>query len=141
MSRRTERLASVIQKEVAMMILRDLADPRIKFAPSITRVDVTPDLGFADIYVTIMGTQGEQNAALNALKHSAGMMRQKLGKMIEIRTIPFLRFQIDEAQKKEIEMLELLHKLEVERQEEAKRKGVSVEGAEPVGENSDEETK
>ncbi len=123
-----------------MMILRDLSDPRIKFPPSITRVEVTEDLGFADIYVTIMGTPGEQNAALNALKHSAGLMRQKLGKMIEIRTIPFLRFQIDEAQKKEIEMLELLHKLEVERQEEAKRKGGSVEGAEPALEKSDEET-
>jgi ribosome-binding factor A len=125
MSRRTERLASVIRQEVAMMILRDLSDPRIKFAPSITRVEVTDDLGFADIFVTIMGTKGEQTAALNALKHAAGMMRQKLGKMIEIRTIPFLRFQIDEGQKKEIEMLEILHKLEVERAEEAKRKGTA----------------
>lgn len=141
MSRRTDRLASVIQKEVAMMIFRDLADPRIKFPPTITRVEVTQDLGFADLYVTIMGTPGEQNAALNALKHSAGMMRQKLGKMIEIRTIPFLRFQFDEGQKKEIEMLELLHKLEVERQEEAKRKGETVEGSEPVADTSNEETK
>lgn len=114
-----------------MMILRDLSDPRIKLAPSITRVEVTQDLGYADIFVTIMGTPGEQTAALNALKHSAGMMRQKLGKAIEIRTIPFLRFQMDTGQQKEIEMLELLHKLEVERQEEAKRKGLAVEGSEP----------
>ncbi|MFT3785364.1 MAG: 30S ribosome-binding factor RbfA [Tepidisphaeraceae bacterium] len=115
MSRRTERLASVIRQEVAMMILRDLSDPRIKLAPSVTRVEVTEDLSVADVFVTIMGTPGQQTMALNALKHAAGMMRQKLSKAIDIRTVPFLRFQMDEGQKKEIEMLELLHKIEQER--------------------------
>jgi len=54
--------------------------------PSVTRVKVSADLSIADVYVTIMGTPGQQNAALNALRHSAGMMRTKLTKA-EQRTL------------------------------------------------------
>jgi ribosome-binding factor A len=131
MSRRTERLASTIQQELAMVIMRDIDDPRIKMMPGITRVEVADDLSVANVFVTIMGTPGQQTAALNALKHSAGMMRTKLAKMLTIRQMPFLNFKIDEGHRKEIEMLELLHKLEVERQErEAAKGGTEGQGAE-----------
>jgi ribosome-binding factor A len=71
MSRRTERLASTIQQELAQIIMRELNDPRLTGMPSITRVKVSPDMSIADVYVTIMGTPGQQSAALNALRHSA----------------------------------------------------------------------
>lgn len=100
-----------------MIIMREIDDPRIKMMPGITRVEVADDLSVANVYVTIMGTPGQQTAALNALKHSAGMMRTKLAKMLTIRQMPFLNFRMDEGHRKEIEMLELLHKLEMERKE------------------------
>ncbi len=100
-----------------MIIMREVDDPRIKMLPGITRVEVADDLSVANIFVTIMGTPGQQTAALNALKHSAGMLRTRLAKMLTIRQMPFLNFKIDEGHRKEIEMLELLHKLEVERKE------------------------
>ena len=62
MSRRTERVASTIQQELAQIIMRELNDPRLVGMPSITRVKVSPDLSIADVYVTIMGTEGQQNA-------------------------------------------------------------------------------
>ena len=108
MSRRTEMLGSTIQKELALVIMRELSDPRLVGMPSITRVKVSPDLSIADVYVTIMGTEGQQNAALNALKHSAGMMRTKLTKMLSVRQSPYLKFHIDENLKKEIAVLETL---------------------------------
>src|SRR6185437_14887926 len=80
MSRRTERLASIIQKELGGIILHELSDPRLQGFPSITRVKVSPDLAAADIFVTVMGTPGQQKAALNALQHSAGLMRTRLTK-------------------------------------------------------------
>lgn len=115
MSRRTDRLNSTIRQELAMIIMREVDDPRIKMVPAITKVETADDLSVANVYVSIMGTPGQQTAALNALKHSAGMMRTKLAKMLTIRQMPFLQFQIDEGQRKEIEILELLHKLDVER--------------------------
>lgn len=108
MNRRPERLASTIQKELGMMILRELNDPRLTGMPSITRVKVTPDLEYADIYVSVMGTQGQQSAALNALKHSAGLMRTRLTKDLSLRQAPFIRFHLDTELKKEIEMMALL---------------------------------
>ena len=117
MSRRTEMLASTIQKELATMMMRDLNDPRLTGFPSITRVKVSPDLSIADVYVTIMGTPGHQEAALNALKHSAGMMRTRLTKVLSIRQAPFLKFHIDEGLKKELEVLEAIRKANEEDRE------------------------
>src|SRR2546426_4638163 len=105
MSRRTERVASTIQQELAMIIMRELNDPRLTGMPSITRVKVSDDLSIADVFVTIMGTPGQQTAALNALKHSAGLMRTKLTKALTLRVAPFIKFHIDEDLKKELAML------------------------------------
>ena len=117
MSRRTEMLASTIQKELATMMLRDLNDPRLPSIVSITRVKVSADLSIADVYVTIMGTPGQQTAALNALKHSAGMMRTKLTKALTLRQAPFLKFHIDEGLKKELAVLDLLDQVAKENAE------------------------
>src|ERR1700761_2377117 len=110
MSRRTERVGSTIQQELAQIIMRELQDPRLTGMPSITRVKVSDDLSIADVYMTIMGSEGQQTAALNALKHSAGVMRTKLTKQMTLRVAPYLKFHMDENLKKEIAVLDLLRK-------------------------------
>src|SRR3982750_4784247 len=122
MSRRTERLGSTIQQELAQIIMRELADPRLTGMPSITRVKVSEDLSIADVYITVMGTQGQQNAALNALRHSAGLMRTRLTQELTIRQAPFLKFHLDEDLKKELELLELLEKVAKENAELAQKR-------------------
>src|SRR3954462_7709382 len=117
MSRRTERLGSVIQQELANMILRDLNDPRILPLTSVTRVRVAEDLSTADVYITVMGTPGQQTDALNALKPSAGMMRTRLTKDLSLRLAPFLKFQLDEDLKKELAVMELLDQVAKENAE------------------------
>ena len=110
-------LGSTIQQELAQIIMRELNDPRLIGMPSITRVRLSPDLSIADVFVTIMGTPGQQTAALNALRHSAGLMRAKLTKSLTIRVAPYLKFHIDEDLKKEIEMMELLDRVAKENAE------------------------
>jgi len=119
------------------MILRDLNDPRLTGLPSITRVKVSEDLSVADVYITVMGSPGHQRAALNALRHSAGMMRTKLTKALSIRQTPYINFHLDEAAKKEIEVLELLHKISEENAEkDRQRAGLeNAESAEPQAQN------
>jgi ribosome-binding factor A len=119
-------LGSTIQRELAEMIMRDLQDPRLTGLPSITRVKVSQDLSIADVYITVMGTEGQQTAALNALKHSAGMMRAKLTKALTLRQAPFIKFHIDENLKKEIAVLDLIRKANEER---AEREGTSTEAS------------
>jgi len=117
MSIRTERVASTIQQELAQIIMHELNDPRITGMPSITRVKVSPDLSIADVYMTVMGTTGQQNAALNALRHSAGLMRTKLTAQMTLRVAPYLKFHLDENLKKELEVQELLRKVAEENAE------------------------
>ncbi len=136
MSRRTERLGSIIRQELMAIIQRELHDPRLMGLPSITRVKVAEDLSVADVFVTIMGTPGQQTAALNALKHSAGMMRTRLMKSLSIRTTPFLKFQIDEDLKKELEMMELLDRVARENAELDRKRAEAVAAAEAAGDGN-----
>src|SRR3712207_5886692 len=117
MSRRTEMLGSTIQKELAQIMMRELSDPRLTGMPSITRVKVSDDLSVADVFITVMGTPGQQTAALNALKHSAGLMRTRLTKQLTLRVAPFLKFHIDEDLKKELALQEVLQKVAEENAE------------------------
>src|SRR3954466_12328630 len=117
MSRRTERVASTIQQELAAIMQRELSDPRLVGLPSITRVKVSDDLSVADVFITVMGTLGQQTAALNALKHSAGMLRVLLTKQMTLRIAPFLKFHIDEDLKKELALQEVLRKVAEENAE------------------------
>jgi ribosome-binding factor A len=128
MSRRTERVASTIQKELALIILHEISDPRLKGLPSITRVKLSEDLSIADVFVTIMGTSAQQNATMSALRHSAGMMRTKLTKVLMLRVAPFIKFHIDENLKKELEVLDLLRAVAREN-EELDRKRAEAGGA------------
>ena len=115
----------MIQQELMQIIMRELSDPRLTGMPSITRVKVSEDLSMADVYFTSMGTAGQQTAALNALKGSAGMMRTRLTKVLSIRQVPFLRFHIDEQLKKEMELLELIDQASRESAELERRRAES----------------
>jgi ribosome-binding factor A len=117
MSRRTERLGSLLQQELAAIIQRELLDPRITGFPSITRVEVAEDLSVADVFVSIMGSPGQQSAALNALKHSAGMMRSTLTKILSLRQVPLIKFHIDEQLRRELEVLRLIGQVNAEKEE------------------------
>ena len=121
-------LASTIQKELAEMIMRDLSDPRLPTIVSITRVKVSADLSVADVFVTVMGTPGQQTAALNALKHSAGVMRTKLTKSLSLRVAPYIKFRFDEDLKKELEVLDLLDQVAKENAEIDRRRAEAKGG-------------
>ena len=118
-------LGSTIQREIAAMIQRDLDDPRVPSIVSVTRVKIAPDLSTADVYVTIMGTEGQQTAALNALRHSAGLMRGKLTKSLSLRVAPYLKFHIDDKLPKELEMMSLLQKVADEQAEADRRRRIA----------------
>ena len=134
MSRRTEMLGSTIQRELALFIMRQLNDPRLPTIVSITRVQVTEDLEYADVYVSVMGSEGQQTAALNALKHSSGLMRTRLTKSLSIRHSPFIRFQLDVKLKKELEILALIDK--ANRESRPSIDAEAVENSDPNGEEA-----
>ena len=111
------------------MIQRELADPRIPAITSVTRVKVAEDLSVADVYVSMMASEGQQSAALNALRSSAGIMRTRLTRALSTRTTPFIKFHIDDKLKKELAVLDLLDQVAKENAEiDRKRAAEAADG-------------
>ncbi|OIP53015.1 MAG: ribosome-binding factor A [Fibrobacteres bacterium CG2_30_45_31] len=95
MSRRTDRLGELFREEISKLLQKGLKDPRVGFA-TINRVDITEDLSYAKVLVSVMGTDKEKTSTIIGLRNSSGFIRQFLGKGIKIRKIPELQFVLDE---------------------------------------------
>lgn len=96
MSQRTQRLGDQIQRDISGLIRQRLRDPRLGMV-TISAVKVSPDMGYADIYVTILGKTLDESpdegiAILNA---ASGILRGELGRGLRTRIVPHLRFHHD----------------------------------------------
>ncbi|MDR1829240.1 MAG: 30S ribosome-binding factor RbfA [Candidatus Fibromonas sp.] len=107
---RTVRLGALIQKEISALLHNGLKNPNVGLA-SISHVDVTPDLSYATVKISVMGSKQEQMKSLNALQQSAGFIRSHLAKLINIHRFPELRFVFDEGQQHAARIDEILHEL------------------------------
>jgi ribosome-binding factor A len=97
MSRRSERLSEEIKRTVSHIITQQIKDPRLSVMLSITRVDVSRDLGFARIFVSSMGDQNDKAATMEGLERAKGFIRRELGKRLRLRIMPEIDFQIDNS--------------------------------------------
>ena len=94
MSRRSERLADELREQVAELLRDEVKDPRIGFV-TITRVELTGDLGFARVFVGVLGDEAQRHRSLEGLKQAAGFLRRQLARRLRIYQVPELRFQYD----------------------------------------------
>ncbi len=109
MNRRTERIGKLLQHEVGKVLLGKLADPRIDSArTSITRVEATEDLVRAKVYISIIGTQAQQQRCIKALERAAGRIRAIVRDNVTLRHMPILEFEIDHQFKKTLETLNVI---------------------------------
>ena len=92
--RRQERLAEQIKEEVSMIIAGEVEDPRVGTV-TVTDARLTPDLRYAKIYVTVLGSEQEIDESLAALKHAAGFIRTQLGAVLRMKRTPDLHFVYD----------------------------------------------
>jgi ribosome-binding factor A len=96
-------VASTIREVVSDAIQRKLNDPRIAPMTSVTRVEVSGDLMYAKVHVSIMGTEGEQSRTMGGLEHSTRYIQSLLAKQLSMRHCPRLRFVFDPSIQKAIE--------------------------------------
>ncbi len=109
MSRRTQRVGSLIRTIVGEILLTKISDPRLDPAKtSITRVEVPDDLLTATVFVSVIGSDGDQSKALHALKHASGFIQERMGRQMSLRNTPVLKFETDEKFKKTMETLRLI---------------------------------
>ncbi len=88
---RAVRVAEVVKAEIAQLLAKGLKDPRVGFV-SIMAVRMSPDLGYANIYVSLYGSEKEKKSSLIGLRNSAGWIRRELGRRLKLRLTPEVRF-------------------------------------------------
>jgi ribosome-binding factor A len=115
-SNRIGRINEEIQKELASL-LRNLKDPRVQNTMiSITRVETTPDLRYAKVYVSFL-EEAKASDALKGLKSAGGYLRRELGRALNLRYTPELVWALDDSITYGAKMLKLINSLEVRHDE------------------------
>jgi ribosome-binding factor A len=124
MSQRTDRIDELLRQEIGAIVTREVADPRIGFA-TITRVETTPDLRHARVWVSVIGQPAERSATIAALGRAMPFVRHELGRTLRLKRIPDLHVHLDDSAERGTRVLRLLDGLEA---------GVVPDGDLPLGE-------
>jgi len=106
-SKRSGQLEKSLKREINNIIYRKINDPRIKFV-TITRIKVSSDLKYADIFVTIFNDEAQQKKALKGLKNATKFIRGELGKDLKLRYVPNIKFKIDEDLERQYKLLKIV---------------------------------
>lgn len=108
-TRRQEKVARVIKEAVSDAIARHLSDPHIDGFVSVTRVELTPDLRNANVYLSIFGKdQASQNKTFAAIEHAGSRIQTLVAAWLHSKFCPVLHFYTDEKFKKTLETMELI---------------------------------
>lgn len=102
--RRSEQLEKSLKREINNIIYRKLNDPRIKFV-TLTRVQASPDLRYAKIFVSIFNDEVQQKKTLKGLKSATKFIRGELGKDLKLRYVPKIEFKIDKDLEQQYKIL------------------------------------
>jgi ribosome-binding factor A len=108
-SYRPERVANVIRQVVSEAIATRLNDPRIEPMSSITRVEVTPDLEHARVWVSVLGDEATGRRTISGLKAAAGYVQRLVGAKLSLRMTPHVTFHLDESLKKAAETIRIIN--------------------------------
>ncbi len=94
---RSDRVGDAIRKEIANLLQNEIKDPRLPEMVSVVAVDVTRDLSLARVYISVLGSDEEKKDCQAAIESASGFIRREIGKRVRLRTVPELRFMIDES--------------------------------------------
>lgn len=86
-----------VQKELSKIISQEIKDPRIHPMTSVTSVEVTPDLKFAKVYISVLGSAEEMKETEKGLQSAASYIRGQLAKNMNLRNTPELHFIMDDS--------------------------------------------
>ena len=113
MNLRPERVAQFMRREIADIVEHRLNDPRLQgLVVSVTDVEISQDLSFARVFVSVLEGGEARARALAALQSAAGFVRHRLGTRLDLREIPEIRFVHDASIERGARVEELLRRLQ-----------------------------
>ena len=116
MTRRTDRLNSLLREVISEVIRKQVKNPYVGELSTVTRVDITRDLRYAKVYISVMGNEITRRDTLAALNQSAGFIAVAASKKVVLRHFPELKFCLDDTADKQLRIEELLKEINEERE-------------------------
>jgi ribosome-binding factor A len=114
--KRLDRVNQLVREEISYLLQRELKDPRLGFV-TVTEVDVAKDLRTAKVYVSVLGTEAEWQASLDALRSARGFIRNWLAPRLRLRAVPDLTFLPDRSMAHAAHIQSVLERLRDEKPE------------------------
>ncbi len=112
---RKQKVESQLKREIGMLIMRELKDPRTNHLISVTNVSLTNDIRAAHVYVSVMGDEKAKKGAMAGLKSAAGFIRKEIGEIIQLRYTPEIIFELDETIDEQVRVEKLFKTIEEQR--------------------------
>lgn len=107
---RPERVSQMLKEEISAIIQTELKDPRIGFV-TITQVEITPDLRYAKVFYSILGSTKEEKKTKEALESSLGFIKRELAARMNLRFMPEMIFKQDRSAEYSIQIQEALKEI------------------------------
>jgi ribosome-binding factor A len=126
-SYRPDKLGSVIRGITSDLIASKLQDPRISPFTTVTRVEVSGDLLYAKIHISVMGEESEQRRTLAGLEHARGHVQREIAKSIVARNAPRIQFVLDQSIKNAARIFQLIDE-SLPKAEEVEEEDIDEEG-------------
>jgi len=114
---RTRRIEEEIRKSLSRILIGQIKDPRVGNLVSIVRVELSKDLKFAKVYVSVFGDKLEKENAMEGLISASGFLRKELGAELKIRHVPEIHFKLDSSIEHSITVARIINKLSQEKRE------------------------
>lgn len=111
MSRRTERLNHLLRQEITELLQREAKDPRLSAMVSVTHVSVSPDLHYAKVFISVLGTEEEKKGVLAGLHAASGFLRRELSSRLSMRYTPELSFSYDDTMEQAGKVIQLIQQV------------------------------
>lgn len=108
---RMKRVNEACREALGEIVQKEMKDPRVSFV-TITKVEVSPDLRVAHVWMSVMGSQEESENAMRALERARGFMRRELGRRVRLRFTPELFLHRDLGAETSQRVQGVLHELE-----------------------------
>jgi len=126
MTIKQDRMAEQIQSILSVLLLRDVADPRLKNI-TLTEVKLDPELMFANIYINALGDESRQDVVMAGLERAKGFLRREVAKRVRLRSAPELIFHWDVTLERGERINRLLSTLDIPPEEKTVKQPVEVE--------------
>ena len=114
------RINMEVQRELSEIIRSGIKDPRIHPMTSVVAVDVTPDLKYCKVYISVLGDENAQKSTMEGLKSAEGFVRRELARRVNLRNTPELKFILDQSIEYGVNMSHLIDEVTRDLHEEEK---------------------